>query len=322
MSFQGQTVLMSSFRDEAPFVLEFVAHHLMLGFDRILIASNDCTDGTDEILAALDRAGAILHVPCRPGPGESPLNFAHRRIRSLHPVDTAEWLMVLDADEFLNIHVGGGLLPDLIAAQPRGCDLVTVNWACFGASGQTRWRPGFSAELYPRRLATTNTENGMIKSLRRRPAIWGEIGNHHPYDPKVPEVVVSLGAGLTHMRVPAAEMTRGAMNYVKPWAGSLDLAQVNHYASRSRDCFELRRRRGAGSRPLQSANTRHDEAYFRRMSGGRIEDLTIRRYDARFRAAFAGLLALPGVRAAHEAGLAAYEAAIAAWWAEISPSGS
>ena len=52
-------VLLSSMRDEGPFALEFVAHHRAIGFDRLFIASNDCRDGTDLLLDALDAAGAI-----------------------------------------------------------------------------------------------------------------------------------------------------------------------------------------------------------------------------------------------------------------------
>ena len=62
--------LISSVKDEGPFLLEWVAHHLVLGFDRILIASNDCSDGTDRLLAALDGAGYVRHVPNKLKPGE------------------------------------------------------------------------------------------------------------------------------------------------------------------------------------------------------------------------------------------------------------
>mgnify|MGYP002652033994 CR=1 FL=1 len=56
-------VLVTSMRDEGPYALEFVAHHRAVGFDRIFIASNDCRDGTDLLLDALDRA--VLEV-CGP----------------------------------------------------------------------------------------------------------------------------------------------------------------------------------------------------------------------------------------------------------------
>ena len=62
---KNATVLLSSFRNEAPFVLEFVAHHKVLGFDQIIIASNDCTDGTVQILDALQAMGVIRHMPCQ-----------------------------------------------------------------------------------------------------------------------------------------------------------------------------------------------------------------------------------------------------------------
>lgn len=313
--FTGKSVLLSSFRNEAPFVLEFVAHHRMLGFDEIVIASNDCTDGTDLILQALDRAGVIRHLPCQPGPRDAPQPFAWAQARARLPLDQAEWLMILDADEFLNIHHGAGRLADLLALQPEGTDLCLVQWACFGASGQLEWRPGFSMDLYPLRLASHHPDNGMVKALRRRPAQWGDLGNHHPHDPKEDRVyLVTEAAGLRQRQVPAAALTARALNFITPTADCHQIAQINHYATRSADCFDLRRKRGNATLPLGAANTRHQEGYFNRLSRGRQADRTIDRYRAEFEAAYNDLAADPATWAAHEAGLAAYRKAIHAYW--------
>ena len=51
--------LLTCIRNEGPFLLEFVAHHLTLGFDRIFIAANDCDDGSVRLLAALQSAAHI-----------------------------------------------------------------------------------------------------------------------------------------------------------------------------------------------------------------------------------------------------------------------
>lgn len=63
---------MSSLKNEGPFILEWVAHHRVVGFDAIYVASNDCSDGSDALLAALDRAGIIGHVPNEVAPASSP----------------------------------------------------------------------------------------------------------------------------------------------------------------------------------------------------------------------------------------------------------
>ena len=58
----GQKLVLSTMKNEGPFVLEWVAHHRAIGFDGFVIFSNDCTDGTDRILDRLDDAAAELDV--------------------------------------------------------------------------------------------------------------------------------------------------------------------------------------------------------------------------------------------------------------------
>ncbi len=79
-------VLLSSMKDEGPFILEFVAHHLVLGFDAIHIASNDCSDGTDLLLDALAAGGAITHTRNPVKPGEIPQHRAYQRLRRRQPL--------------------------------------------------------------------------------------------------------------------------------------------------------------------------------------------------------------------------------------------
>ena len=53
----GRKVLFSAVKNEAPFLLEWIAYHKVIGFDEIVICSNPSTDGTEEILAPLALAG-------------------------------------------------------------------------------------------------------------------------------------------------------------------------------------------------------------------------------------------------------------------------
>jgi hypothetical protein len=52
----GTVMAVSMMKDEAPYLLEWVAHHLAVGFTDIVVYTNDCTDGTVEMLQA---AGGI-----------------------------------------------------------------------------------------------------------------------------------------------------------------------------------------------------------------------------------------------------------------------
>ncbi len=310
----GQTVLISSFRNEAPFVVEFVAHHKVLGFHHIAIASNDCTDGTAEILDALDAMGVITHVHSSPPPNISVLNFAWAEIRRTVPIDSAEWLMIMDADELLNIHVGDGKISDLIAVQDDRTDLVLVNWACFGTSGHERWVDEPSSLRFTHRMRTLNGA-GLVKSLIRQPHRWKSLSSHHPFGFTGPGPVrIAFAGGVWVEDVAAEAVEFGTYRNVKPRVGSFRIAQINHYATRTEDSFDLRRARGAGSQLRGKANQRHNEDYFQRMSGGTFLDDTIFKYADAVAALTAEYRQNPRLAQALDAGLRHYEAEIARYW--------
>jgi hypothetical protein len=48
-------------KDEGPYVIEWVAHHLALGFTDLMVYTNDCSDGTDAILKRLEELDVGVH---------------------------------------------------------------------------------------------------------------------------------------------------------------------------------------------------------------------------------------------------------------------
>ncbi len=311
--FDGKRVLLSSFRNEAPFVLEFVAHHKGLGFDEIIIASNDCTDGTAEILDALAARGVIRHIPCQPPPNIRPQAFAYAQIRQSFPVDQADWLMILDADEFLNIHIGDGTLTDLIATQ-ADADLVLINWACFGSGGQERWVDEPTASRFLLRLRTLEG-NGPVKTLIRQPRRWKQFSNHHPFGWLAGgSLRLAFAAGLWTEDVAGETVEFGTYRSVKTRVGSFRFAQINHYLTRTVDSFDLRRARGHGDLLHGKQNMRHTEDYFRRMSAGSFFDDTILRYADEVAKRIADYRSDARLAAAADNGLRLYEAEIECYW--------
>jgi hypothetical protein len=107
-----------------------------------------------ELLHALQEHGYARHIRCHPAPDEKAQLFAYRGAEAELSGRWPDAPMVLDADEFLNIHFGGGTVPELLAAVPQ-TTAILVNWRIFGSSGHERW----SAEAVTRRYARAAPRN-------------------------------------------------------------------------------------------------------------------------------------------------------------------
>ena len=120
----GGVRIVTMAKDEGPYVLEWVAHHHVLGFTDILAYTNDCTDGTDEMFDALAACGLCTRLDnpkWREKPPQSrALNWAEK-----NPLVTgADWLLVMDLDEFVTVKVGDYRIDSLIGSSQlmmQGC---------------------------------------------------------------------------------------------------------------------------------------------------------------------------------------------------------
>ena len=288
-------VLMSCMKDEGPFVLEFVAHHLVLGFDRVLIASNDCRDGTDALLVALARAGAIGHVENLLQPGEIPQHSGYAKLRKAYGVDRADWVMMLDADEFLFVAGAGGRVQDL-TAQADGVDIIALNAMTFGSVPGTVWQPGRVCADFPFRLGLRDRANAAVKSLTRDPARFRGAHNHHLVGYRgTASLRVMRGDGSRFDLAPDVPLWTRLRNFALPEIGHA-LAHYNHYAVKTWDSYQLRRDRGRGAVAEMTAdNQRHTESYFAARARASIPDDRIARHAPAVVAMMAQLLADPRV---------------------------
>lgn len=292
--------LLTCIRNEGPFLLEFVAHHLVLGFDRIFIAANDCDDGSVRLLRAMAAAGHIGFVQHRVMAGRVPQSEGYARLRESFDVDAADWLMMLDADEFLNVHAGDHSVRALIAAASDGVDVIALNAMTFGPGEAARWRPCPVTAQFPYRLPEGHKANGALKTLSRNPGHYGGIHNHslvRYHGPKI-RLTVMRGDGTTR-EIGAAGPLWKDLRHVSRGEIRHGLAQYNHYATKTPDAYRLRRMRGRGAAPKGEPNLRHDAAYFADRAGGRVRDLSILRYAGAVAAQMEAMLADPDIRRWH-----------------------
>ena len=102
-------------KNEGPFLIEWIAFNRVIGVTDFLFYSNDCTDATDRLLDALEARGIVTHLP-NPAEGRNYQMEALKHAKSQPVVREADWVWIADVDEFLNIHVGEGTIPELIEA--------------------------------------------------------------------------------------------------------------------------------------------------------------------------------------------------------------
>lgn len=296
---RAQHVLISSMKDEGPFILEWVAHHLVLGFDRICVASNDCRDGSDRLLAALAAARFIEHLPNEVAAGDIPQHSGYASMRARLGIDRTEWLMVLDADEFLNVHVGHNRVADLTERAGAQTDVIALHAMCFADAPEVNWQPGRVCPRFPWRLALTHRANKATKSLTREPARFRDIHNHSlvGFSGAAHKLRVMGGDGVRYNLVKGVPLWQQLRN-AEVHDRSHQVAHYNHYGVKTWDSFNLRRARGRGAVAVTDETTiRHTDAYFRDRNTPDAKDLSIGRYDGEVVAMMARMMQDPLVAA-------------------------
>lgn len=299
------TVLaLTCLRNEAPYVVDWVAHHRALGFDRFLVFSHDCEDGSDRLLDALAGAGVVVHEPFEPA-GKRTVQWQALDRMNAHPLlAEADWALFFDVDEYLNLPEGMETVAALLSEE---ADAIALPWRLFGSGGHV----GFSPEPVTARFSMAAPPDlpyplaHLFKTLHR-PSAFARLGVHRPRQRKgeLPRWRIGNGTPV----VGGVERNEKAITlFGQPGLRRGRYPVLNHYSVRSAEEFLLKRQRGLPNhmdRPI-------DLAYWAERNWNVVEDVSIRRFDARVARERASLMALPGVAAAHEAGVAWHREQIA-----------
>jgi len=292
-------------KNEGPFVLEWIAFNRVIGITDFLFYSNDCTDGTDRLLGALDGHGIVNHLP-NPASNRNYQMQALKDARRQAVVTQADWVWVADVDEFLNIHVGDHRLPALITAcgDPQA---ISLHFQFFANGGIEEFVDEPIIAQFTRShnpdiwCADTAIE---VKSLVRQDFPLGYYGAHRPFhdDSKV-QPHWTDGAG---RQVPAPFRTAVNKRRIRafPARGARRFATLNHYALRSLDSYLVKNDRGDVNREHRA----FDDTYWRDRNDAAWEDRSIQRYLPALRAEMDRLKALPGIAELHANAVTAHRA--------------
>ena len=265
-------------KDEGPFILEWVSYHRSIGIRDFVIISNDCCDGTDLILDRLDDLGIVKHLP-----NPSMLDLFDEPVQHVaiayaqltKEIKRADWVLIIDADEFLNIQVGDGSLSALFEAI-GDVDAISFNQVVFGSSSVVEFRDRPTLEQFTYRFRFERPSSEVfprmygIKTLARNDTkLFRRHANHRPIPFRrratPPKWLDGSGQDMPDRFQQA--LPRGHRSEY----GSHSLAYINHYAVRAAQTFILQSFRGDA---VDSA-IRRDYRYWQRYDRNDIKDETI-----------------------------------------------
>jgi hypothetical protein len=132
------------FRDEAPYLSEWVTFHRLMGVEAFYLYDNGSTDDWRRALAP-ELASGVVHVtPWSHPPGHAQL-AAYRHCLE-HGRRRVRWLAFIDIDEFLFSPSGRSLTE--VLSEFADCPGVVVGWRLYGTSGWTDPPPGLVTENF------------------------------------------------------------------------------------------------------------------------------------------------------------------------------
>ena len=304
----SRTAIVTTMKNEGPFILEWLAYHRAIGIDDFLIYTNDCTDGTDRMLEVLQAKGLVQH---RDNPFRTmdlkPQHAALQAAESEPLIQNATWIICMDVDEFINIKVGDGRLADLYAALPDA-NMISMTWRLFGNHEVQEFKDRFITGQFSRcapELTRKPHHAWGFKTLFRKTGIFKKLGVHRPKGLK-PDLWDQIhwynGSG----KPMPLDMLRNSWRSTATTYG-YDLVSLNHYAVRSADSFLVKRDRGR----VNHVDRDQGMNYWFRMNFNADEDCSIQRMMPLLRAEYDRLLADPDIRAAHDHSVACHRKRIA-----------
>jgi hypothetical protein len=265
------------YRDEAPYLAEWIEFHKLVGIERFFLYDNLSRDDHRAVLSPYIQAGTVV---LHDWPGDRPdfpaQSKCYDRCAAQHG-DEVRWMGFIDLDEFV-FSPTGRPLPELLK-EYEYAPCVFINRAEFGASGHETKPPGLVIESYTRRTDDPALNGSMKKILDPSRAV--RAGVHAG--------AYTEGSAVNENHEPVTGRNEGKVSFAK--------LRVNHYFTKS---AEEARRKAHTLRPSDGKGhfwLKHDLDGMLAMRDD-VTDTTIQMYVPALREALAQRAASEAVEAA------------------------
>lgn len=251
--------LVTKVRDEGIYLLEWIAYHKDIGFDDIIVISNDLTDGSDMLLEALHNSGTIIWKDVTNIPLKE-TNIGGRAYKEAFKIVSdldCDWVMELDADEFLDLN--GKDLNSFLNDFNKS-DIIVFNWMNFGCSGQVNYDDEkLIIERFDQHLPAKMVDSSNVKTISRKSRIKELACHVSRFNEGV--VNISHSSGKEYLAKDSEEAVNAV--YRNPvFSVNYTAAKVRHYTTKSVEEYLLRMKRGLGGVKKAGDNPKYNFSYF------------------------------------------------------------
>jgi hypothetical protein len=208
----------------------------------------------------------------------------------------SEWILMMDADEFLSIKVGRGWINDVVERMPPEADAMAITWRFFGANDVTDWNPGLVIENYPRAAPDMFKKGWGVKTLLK-PYRDIKLGIHRPHIKKPKQEPANAKLLFDQLWLNGSgdpmpdEFSLSGWRSTKPTLG-YKMVELNHYAVKSYEAYLLRRVRGN----VNNKEDKYNAAYFALFDRNEEEHLNATRHAKGTKRKMAQILSDPIMR--------------------------
>lgn len=308
---RAKFTLLSMMKDEGPYLIEWLAYHRLIGFDNICVYSNDCSDGSDAMLKRLEALGYLRHFENHVPEGKKPQPNALNLARRESAICDSDWLLAIDADEFVNIKTGDGSLTALFEAIDTRFDALMLTWRFYGSAGHEHWNPGLVIESYTRAAPDGFDKGWGVKTLFR-PFEGMRLGIHRPHM-RGQGGDEDRNRGLLSQRWLNGS-GRDLPDHIKrdgwrsdPSTLGYDLVELSHYAVKSLESYLLRGIRGN----VNNKQGKYDANYFAIFDRNEVEMPHSAAHAPEVKALMQEMLADPELNALYAKAISWHETRIA-----------
>jgi hypothetical protein len=155
------------YKNEAPYLLEWIAFHRAIGVDHFILYDNGSEDGSTSLIRGSPFADALTIVdwPQRPGQLAAYADCIARFSRRF------SWIAFIDVDEFIHPVDTNSLRAVLNHPRFELYSEVLIFWLVFSSGGHLETPDGLVVQNYVQRLPDDSPVNGHVKTIARGAAL-------------------------------------------------------------------------------------------------------------------------------------------------------
>ncbi len=221
----------SCFKDEAPFIKEWIEYHLMIGVDHFYLYNNNSTDGYMDVLLEYIDKGIVTLTDFPQIPVQQ---AAYQHWYDNYRGET-DWVSFLDLDEFFT-PLKHDNLPEWLSENDR-FPVLSIYWKMFGTSGAMEH--DYNRLVTEQYTVSWQKLDGIGKLLINTNYAIEKITRVSMHNTHVMYKGFSIPPINTYGHFIFSDLNRTSKRVPN--------IQVNHYWSKAFKCYEQKHKKGSGA---------------------------------------------------------------------------